>query len=133
AANRLRNSWRPADLDKSRLLPEKHFNKGRLTLNVIGHGVDDVTFVNMQLTVAIGARVALNHRAASGETSERYYINQPEILQCSARSSCLHPGSEQRLHGCAEIDELKRLLKKLQCAVRAAFAGHFRRCPRSNH
>ena len=87
----------------------------------------------MQLTIAIGAGVDLNHRAASGETSERCHIDEREIPQCSPRSSCLHPGSEKRLHGCTEIHELKRLLKKLQCVIRAAFAGHLWRRPRSDH
>jgi len=91
-----------------------------------------VPFVNMQLTVAIGVRVDLYHCAAARETNERYHIDQREISQRPARSSCLHPGSEERLHRCTEIDELKRLLKKLECAIHAAFTGHLWRDSRSD-
>jgi len=47
SANGLRNFGRTATFDKARLLPQKHLRKGVFAFNVVGHGVDDVTFVNV--------------------------------------------------------------------------------------
>ena len=81
----------------------------------------------MQFTGPVFTRLHFNKNVPRSGERENSDIVKSEIAQCAARCSGFHPGTEQRLHGGAEFDELKWFFQKLQRAIGSALCDESRR------